>query len=176
MNAEYPLEQLAMCADGTPQRRFARKAGELLRENEDIVLKITDEGLRIFARLEADLAAQRELLRDAFGASVQFSAPVVRHLLSDDCRHPIMGFRIVTGRAEVKTVEDSLKRRRAAISDIEIQTQGAVIRGQAPLATLMGYPRTLRRLSGGSAHATLWLSHYEPLWTYSRETMACYAG
>lgn len=176
MNAEYPLEQWVTCTDGTPQRRFARKAGELLRGNEDIALQVTDEGLRLFARLETALAAQREILCDAFGATLRFSAPEVRHLPTDDCQHPIMGFRIVTGHADVKSIEDSLRRRLAAISDIEFQPSGAVIRGEAPLATLMDYPRTLGRLSSGSAHATMWLSRYEPLWSYSRETMACFAG
>lgn len=44
-----------------------------------------------------------------------------------------------------------------------------------PAEAIRAYTRTLRRLSNDSGHIALWLSHYEPLWSYASETMACYA-
>lgn len=176
MNPAYPIEQIATGAVPGPQLAFARKARELLPDGGDFALEATRDGLLILGRTEADLAEPRRLLRDAFGADVRFSTPGVRLLYADGWQQPIMGFRVVAAPADVRPIEACLARRAAEISDVEVRPDSGVIRGQAPLATLLGYPRALRRLSGGTAHATLWLCHYRPLWSYSSETMACYPG
>lgn len=175
-NIAYPIEQRATHEARLPSGAFARTARELLAGVDDIVFDITRDGLTLFALSEEDLAAPRRLLRDAFGSALRFSAPAVRLRYADGWQQPVMGFRIVAAPADIARIERGLTRRGAAIADIERQARNGVIRGQAPLARLLGYPRALHRHHAGTAHATLWLSHYEPLWSYACETMACYPG
>jgi len=87
-----------------------------------------------------------------------------------------MGFRIATEPSYVEPIRKGLSFRGANISDIEKRVPTSVIRGEAPLIELIGISRTLRQLSNESTQAVLWLSHYQPLWSYSTETMACYQG
>ncbi len=172
MNPVYPIEQLAT---GTPPD-FVRRAYELLAGSDEIAVEAAHDGLRLLAHAEPDLDAPRRRLRDVFGDAVRFAPPDVRLLYAGGWQQPIMGFRIVADPLQFRQVEASLARRAAEIADVELRPGSGVIRGQAPLAALLGYPRTLRRLGGDAAHATLWLSHYRPLWSYASETMACYPG
>lgn len=175
-DAAYPLEQLATCAGNGPQATFARQAISLLPRREETLFDASNRGLLMLAQSEDDLSAPRQILRDTFGKHMRFTAPHVR-LLYDvgGWQQPIMGFRIVALAALLERVETDLRRRDAAFDDIELSKQRGVIRGHAPLAALLGYPHTLRRLGDGAIDATFWLSHYEPLWSYASETMACYA-
>jgi translation elongation factor EF-G len=174
MSAVHPIEQLVTCRGSGSRIAFNRKVCQLLADNEDIVLEAAREGVTILAQSEIDLIAPQRTLRAAFGSAVRFSPPTVRLLYEDGWQQPVMGFRIATPSAHLPQVERSLTRRSAAVFDIEARDGSAVVRGQAALATLLGYPRILRRLTRGTGHATLWLSHFEPLWSYSSETMACY--
>lgn len=176
MNAHdmYPLEQMVTCSKYRAQRVFAKKAFELLPEYEDTVFEPTCDGLRMFALTEADLIKPRAFLVEVFGSAVKFAAPHIRLAYADGWQEPIMGFRIATESSYVEPIRKSLTVRGASISDIERRVPTSVIRGQAPLLDLLGFARTLRDLSKESAEAVLWLSHYQPLWSYSSETMACY--
>lgn len=176
MNAVHPVEQLATCNDGHSPLAFVRKARELLIDNEDIALATRHDGLLILGHAELDLVEPRRVLRQAFGDSVQFAAPAARLLYRGGWQQPIMGFRVRADRADTRQIQSGLESRAAKIFDVEERGHSSVIRGQAPLARLIGYPGALQRLTDGSAHAIFWLSHYEPLWSYSSETMACYEG
>lgn len=175
MKDPYPIEQLATCAGGGLQLSFARKASDLLPRNDETCFEISNKGLLILGATEDALTSPREILRDAFGTGVRFSTPRVRLVYEDGWQQPIMGFRVEAEAAHLKEIERSLKMRSAEISDMELQTRIGIIRGQAPLVGLIGYPRSLRRLSDGRAHAAFWLSHYDPLWSYANETMACFS-
>lgn len=172
----HPVEQLAASADPGALTAFVRRAGELLSGKDGIACEPAHDGLLILAQAEDELDEPRRVLRDAFGSGVRFGAPSVRLRYADGWQQPIMGFRVAAAAADLPRIENGLAQRAAEIADIERRDGGAVIRGQAPLASLLGYPRALRRLSAGNAHATFWLSHYEPLWSYSSGTMACYPG
>lgn len=172
----FPIEQLVTIAGAGRQFAFAHKACDLLPKSEETRFEASGRGLLMLGQTESDLNAPRQFLRDAFGGRVRFAVPRVRLVYADGWQQPIMGFRVETSPSHLKKVESSLEKRAAEIADVEIKACAGVIRGSAPLVDLIGYPRTLHRLSAGTARATLWLSHYEPLWSYSNETMACYAG
>jgi len=176
MNAHdlYPLEQLVTCPKYRTQRIFANKAIDLLPEYEDTVFEATRDGLRILVMTEADLLKPRTFLMEMFGPEVRFATPHIRLAYADGWQEPIMGFRIATEPSYVEPIRKSLSARGASISDIEKRQPTSVIRGEAPLLDLLGFSRTLRKLSRESAEAVVWLSHYQPLWSYSNETMACY--
>ena len=179
MNAHdmYPLEQLVTRPKYGTQRVFAKKAVDLLPEYEDIGFELTRNGLLMRGMTESDLAKPREFLMGVFGCAVRFSAPHIRLAYADGWQEPIMGFRIATEPSYVEPIRKGLAIiRGASISDIEKRVPTSVIRGEAPLIDLIGISRTLRQLSNESTQAVLWLSHYQPLWSYSTETMACYQG
>lgn len=173
----YPIEQLVTWTGRGSQMAFAKRAFDLLPRRDEVLLEISAKGLTILAQTEEDLIQPAEFLTDVFGQSVRFSIPHVRLLYDDGWLQPIMGFRIeVQPVSSLRQVKHSLSTRSAEISNIELQTSAGVIRGEAPLVGLIGYPGSLQRLSKGKARATLWLSHYEPIWSYTNETMACYGG
>lgn len=176
MDETFPIEQLVTIAGTGRQLAFAHKACDLLPASEETRFEVSGRGLLMLGQAEADLDAPRQFLRDVFGDRVRFAVPRVRLVYADGWQQPIMGFRVEASPSHLKQVECSLEKREAEIADVEVVAHTGVIRGRAPLVDLIGYPRTLNRLSAGTAHATLWLSHYEPLWSYSNETMACYAG
>lgn len=176
MNAHdlYPLEQLVTCPKYKTQRIFAKQAIDWLPEYEDTVFEATRDGLRILGMTEADLLKPRTFLMEVFGPEVRFTAPHIRLAYADGWQEPVMGFRIATEPSYLEPIRKSLAVRGASISDIEKRQPTSVIRGEAPLLDLLGFSRTLRKLSRESAEAVVWLSHYQPLWSYSNETMACY--
>lgn len=176
MNEAYPIEQWVTNAGGGSQAAFARKALDVLPWSEETLFEASTQGLLMLGQTEEDLTVPRRILRDVFGAQLRFSAPHVRLVYADGWQQPIMGFRVEAKPAYLEQVERSLERRAAQIADVERQSRAGVIRGSAPLAGMIGYRRSLDRISAGTGHATLWLSHYEPLWSYSSETMACFAG
>lgn len=175
MSEAFPIEQLVTSAGSGLQIAFARKAIGLLPESTETRFEISNKGLLMLGQTENDLEVPRQFLREVFGGQVRFATPRVRLVYADGWQQPIMGFRVEASPSHLKKVESSLEKRAAEIADVEIMPRAGVIRGRAPLVDLISYPRTLQRLSAGTAHATLWLSHYEPLWSYSTETMACYA-
>lgn len=174
IDGAFPVEQLVTRSGGGRQFAFARKACDLLPKSEETRFEASDRGLLMLGQTESDLDAPRRFLREVFGDQVRFAVPRVRLVYADGWQQPIMGFRVETSPSHLKEVECSLEKRAAEIADVEVMARAGVIRGCAPLVDLIGYRRTLHRLSEGTAHATLWLSHYEPLWSYANETMACY--
>jgi hypothetical protein len=175
VHAIYPIEQWASCVDFDRQGVFAWRALDLVPDYEGVIFQATAKGLLMLGQTEADLVDPGQLLRGIFGVGLNLSSPHVRLAYADGWQEPIMGFRVATQPGCMAQVRYSLEKRGARISDVEIGRVAGVIRGTAPLLDLIGYTRTLRRLSNDSGHIALWLSHYEPLWSYASETMACYA-
>ncbi|MDD3528568.1 MAG: hypothetical protein PHS77_01710 [Gallionellaceae bacterium] len=174
-NEMFPIEQLASWGTGGPQVACARHALDLMPEGETTRLEVSDDGLLMLGQSEDDLIVPRMVLRDIFGSRVRFSAPRVRLMYADGWRQPITGFRVEVDSRHLKHVEHGLRRRTAEIVDVEVRPGAVVIRGSAPLAGMIGYPRSLQRLADNSARVAIWLSHFAPLWPYSTETMACFA-
>lgn len=166
---------MVSCAGFDRQYRFARRALDLLPDDEEAVFEATHRGLLMSGLTEADFVRPSALLREMFGTALRFSAPRVRLNYDAGWQQPIMGFRVAVTVSGMAPVRRSLEMRGAAIHDIEVRPETAVIRGEAALIDLIGYPRALGRLSRDSAHAIFWLSHYVPLWSYVTETMACHA-
>lgn len=175
LRAAYPIEQSASCADFERQEVFARHAQDLLPDYDGVLFKATRSGLLMLGQTEADLAAPGRLLRELFGKRLNLSPPHVWLAYADGWQQPIMGFRVATQVSDLTQVRRSLERRGARISHVELGRSTGVIRGQAPLIDLIGYTRTLSRESHDTGEISVWLSHHEPLWSYTSETMACYA-
>jgi translation elongation factor EF-G len=62
-------------------------------------------------------------------------------------------------------VKTDLEARGASIEDSECTPAYAVVRATAPLARLIGYSWNLAKLTAGTAHEVMWLSHYAPIKT-----------
>lgn len=172
----FPIEQLVTCDGYWSQIAFGRKACDLLPESIETLFMPSNRGLLMLGKSEGDFTKPYQFLREVFGSCVHFSMPRVRLVYAGGWQQPIMGFRIEANSSQIRQVERSLELRAARFSDMEIHERMSIIRGEAPLEGLIGYHRSLQRLAGATAHAILWLSHYEPLRSYPSETMACYAG
>lgn len=170
----YPLEQLVTCSGFRQQGTFAQKAFDLLPAFPDMACEITRKGLLLLGETEADFVKPREFLSETFGSGVRFTAPQIRLAYDSGWQEPVMGFRIVIDSRHLEAIRQTLLTRGASIGDIETRAATSVIRGEASLLDLIGISKTLHRLSNESAQAVLWFSHYQPIWSYATETMACY--
>lgn len=171
----FPIEQRVTWPSAGAPLALARDARAWLPVKPETRYEVSEAGLRMLGQSEGDLVEPREILQALYGERVRFAPVQVRLIFAGGWFQPIMGFRIEADAAYLSPVTRALEQRAARVSDIEWRPRRSILRGEAPLSGLIGYPCSLKRLSGGTAHATLWLSHYEPIWAYSPETMACYA-
>jgi translation elongation factor EF-G len=107
-------------------------------------------GLLIAAESEIALERPVRRLKEAYGDMVRIE-------------QPIMGLRVLCSPEHYEAVREDLRLRRAAIMDAEATSRFGIVRACAPLATLLGYPDALARITGGRGQLVMWLSHYEQL-------------
>jgi elongation factor G len=77
---------------------------------------------------------------------------------------PIVNVEVAVPEHHVGDVTGALASKRARILGTDTQRGGErVIKAQAPLAELTGYPTELKSMTGGRGRYSLDLSHYEPV-------------
>jgi predicted membrane GTPase involved in stress response len=135
----------------------------MLPEKEAIELEASDQGLLLRAETEAELEHCIEILHDYYGSQIRFGAPTVRYHRGETLEEPYMGVRVRCSPEYFAAVRSDLRARRASIEDSECNPTYAVIRATAPLARLIGYSWNLSKLTAGTAHEVMWLSHYAPI-------------
>jgi translation elongation factor EF-G len=74
-----------------------------------------------------------------------------------------MGVRVLCATEHFEKVKAGLEQRGALITDAELTRQFGVVRGTAPLAALLGFPRELDEITAARAQHIMWLSHYAPV-------------
>ena len=62
-----------------------------------------------------------------------------------------MGLRVLCPPEAYESIRDDLRLRRAVIMDAELNRSFGIVRANAPLATLIGYPARFARVTGGRA-------------------------
>lgn len=161
--ADYPVERRCTHRSERFQLAFARKAVELLPQDDSTAFEPGPGGLLIAA--ESEIALERPLrrLKEAYGDMVRIGPPTVRYRHGDRVEQPFMGLRVLCSPEHYESVREDLRLRRAAIMDAEVTSRFGIVRACAPLATLLGYPDSLARITGGRGQLVMWLSHYEEL-------------
>jgi hypothetical protein len=161
--ADYPIERCCTHRSERFQLAFARKAVEVLPNEDSTAFEPGPGGLLIAA--ESEIALERPLrrLKEAYGDMVRIGPPKIRYRHGDRVEQPFMGLRVLCSPEHYEAVREDLRLRRAAIMDAEVTSRFGIVRACAPLATLLGYPDALARITGGRGQLVMWLSHYEQL-------------
>jgi regulator of nucleoside diphosphate kinase len=162
MHAELPIEQLCTHVYEPFQLTFARHAEQLLPKEGDVEAEATHRGLVLRGETEAALEQAVELLRGNFANQIRVGPAVVRYHDGLIREEPYMGLRVRCSPEHFEAIMGNLIARGALIVASKIEPACGEIRATAPLARLIGYRRSLARLTTGTAREVMWLSHYAP--------------
>lgn len=160
MNYDLPIEQVVRRADTRFQLGFAAQARGRVPSGDDFVLAASGQGLRVLARNEDGLARPVEILREAYGPTLEVGPPTVRLIRGVQVQEPFMHVRISLGTGHLGAVKEALQARGAGLEEEYVRSRRAVLRYEAPLVRLIGLPAELRRLTSGEVRYWVVLSHY----------------
>lgn len=164
MNHNYPIEQLARSVQTRFQAGFARTTMQLMPLFEDATLEATARGLKILGANEMALTAPSQIIRRISPHEVLLEEPQVRrHYYAGELREPIMCVRASVDSEHTEVVIQDLVARGSTIDSVDWLRSPAVIRAQAPLRNLLGYPHVLAELTKVTGNLKMWLSHYAPV-------------
>jgi hypothetical protein len=160
MYLDLPLEQLVKRRGMAFQFAFATEAKELMPAGDDFAATASHKGLHVLARDEEGLVRPVLVLREVYGESLELAPPRVRLIKGVQVKEPIMHLRISMYTELRATVKGALRARGATLTEEYVRSTYCVLRYEARLADLLGFPAELRRLSAGSARHWIALSHY----------------
>lgn len=163
MPAHYPIERCCTHRSERFQLAFARQAIEVLPHDDDTAFQPGPGGLLIVAESEIALARPIRRLEEVYGDMVRIGPLKIRYRHGDRVEQPFMGVRVLCSPDHYEVVREDLRLRRAAIMDAEATSRFGIVRACAPLASLLGYPDALARITAGRGQLAMWLSHYEQL-------------
>ena len=127
---------------------------------DDFAATASHKGLHVLARDEEGLVRPVLVLREVYGESLELAPPRVRLIKGVQLKEPIMHLRISMYTELRAAVKRALRARGAMLSEEYVRSTYCVLRYEARLADLLGFPAELRRLSAGSARHWIALSHY----------------
>jgi len=162
MYFQYPLETLARKRGTRSQADFAVEAKRVLRDTDDVIFEPMDRGLAIFAANEDAIDGPVRILGEVYADDLVVQAPVVRLMPGDPVQQPVMYVRVRARREHAGAIMQKLRGRGVVIAEETFRSREVIIRGEAPLAHLLGLPAELAELTGGSATHLIRLTHYAP--------------
>jgi predicted membrane GTPase involved in stress response len=160
MYLDHPIEQLVRRKDTRFQFGFATKAKELVPARDEFQLSASSKGLHVLARNEESLALPVGVLKDVYGPNLEVEPPRVRLIEGIQVQEPIMHVRISLEVRHLPALKRALAARGATLNEEYSRSVYCVLRYEAPLASLLGLPAELDRLTGGQAKHWIVLSHY----------------
>ena len=163
MHFRYPLEALARQRLAPRQAEFAHRACLTMCNTDDVRFEPSEHGLKILAADEDTLVNVARVLRDLYGDTVDVQPPSARLLPGSPVQQPVMSVRVSTRRDYSGKVRRELGDRGTTILEESSQSHIFALRGEAPLANLLGLPRRLAALTDGTAVHWIRLSHYAPV-------------
>jgi len=162
MHPQYPLERLCSHLYEPFQLTFARHAERVLREENEVELEATHQGLVLRGETEAAFEHSVQLLCNYYGNQINVGPAAVCYHKATTVEEPVMGVRVNCSPEHFDMVAADLNLRSAVIFASHMGPARAEIRVVAPLAKLLGYAARLTQLTSGTAHCVMWLSHYAP--------------
>jgi hypothetical protein len=160
---EYPIERICTHLYEPFQLAFARQAQQLFEDRADVGLAASHQGLTIRAETEDAIDAAVEVLNDFYGLQIRTGPPTIRYHNGVTLEQPWMGLRVRCEAERLEPIKIDLIVRDATIVSCETHLDQCAIQACAPLAYLIGYGSTLKKLTSGSAEYVMWLSHYAPV-------------
>lgn len=128
------------------QFEFALEAKAMLPPCDASLLAASQDGLHLLARDEAGLNARLQDLREGYGPGIEIAPPAARPQAE-----PAVKARIGLQRRDLPAIRQALLRRGANPSEEYAGIHYCVLRFEAPFSQLLGLPRELAALSGGTA-------------------------
>lgn len=166
VHADLPLESLVCTIEHAFQRAFAHEALRTLGAPPfGVAYEAGHTGLSIYASNEMALAQALERVGAAFPGRTAIEVPRVRYRLGKRVEEPVMDILIQAPGACADSIRADLQMRGAAMVDVSVAPALTIVRAQAPLQDLMGYPDWLAAATGSAAKLSMWLSHYRPVST-----------
>lgn len=160
MHPELPLEQLVKRRGTAFQFAFATEAKGLVPQADDFAVTASAKGLHVLAANEETLERPVQVLREVYGPSLVTEPPRVRLLGGLQLKEPIMHLRISMYAELRPAVKKALAKRGAILTEDYVRSTYCVLRYEAPLADLLGFPAELAQLTEGKAKHWISLSHY----------------
>jgi predicted membrane GTPase involved in stress response len=145
------------------QLAFAQAAMEIVPKDESTAFEPSRNGLTLLAETELSLERPLARLREVYGDALQVDSPLVRYKRGERLEEPYMGLRVLCAPQHFEAIRRDLSTRRANLLDTEVNVRFAVIRAEAPLALLVGYPAKFDSLTQGRGQLAMWLSHFAPV-------------
>jgi len=165
MYYQYPLETLIRGRRAASQMEFARRARMALRDTDELLSRPLPAGLALFAANEEALEEPARILRELYGDFVQVGEPRARIIPGNPAQQPVMHVR-VTARAEhAAAILAELRRRASRIEEECVRGRTFIVRAEAPLALLLGFPAALAACTDGTANHSIRLLRYVPVST-----------
>ena len=160
MNHHLPIEQLVRRWDTRFQLGFAQDAKRRIRPSARVAYSASPDGLHVLAAGEEALVEPIAELIDVYGPRLEIVPPAVRLIRGVQVKEPIGEVRISVAKAYRDAVASALLARGAKAMSEHAGFRHAVLRYEAPMASLLGLPVELARLTGGTAKHWTALSHY----------------
>jgi hypothetical protein len=163
MYYQYPLETLARARRVVSQMEFAQRARAALTDSDEVLARPRPGGLALFAANEEALERPVRVLREIYGDFVELRPSRARIIPGNPAQEPIMAVRVV-GRVEhTGAIIAELRRRGTRIEEECVRGRTLILRAEAPLALLLGFPDALCAITGGTATPSIRLVRYEPV-------------
>jgi hypothetical protein len=160
MSLEYPLEQICSHKSEPLQLAFARSAIPLLQTRSDRLFLARADGLVICGETEDAMESPVRTLREIYGDELNVGSLTIRNRSGPTLQEPHMGVRVSGAARYFDAIKADLLSRGAKVLDAECIGPLGIVRATAPLASLLGYPRSLATLTSGNASQVMWFSHY----------------
>lgn len=163
MYYQYPIETLVRGRRSASQMDFARRAREALQDTDELLSRPLPAGLALFAANEDALVAPARILRDLYGEFVELRPPRARIIPGNPAQEPIMNVRVTARVEHTGAVLAELRRRSARILEECVRGRTFIVRAEAPLALLIGFPAALAGRTEGTANHAIRLVRYAPV-------------
>lgn len=162
MQRVYVLEQTVAIAG---QPLATTDAGEIMAwfaELDGVRCQTAGELLLLLGTSEAALAAARTVLRARFGDDLRLGPLRVRHA-GFPLNEPVMDVFVLAAPSLGEPIRRELRRRRARILFTTVNETTWLIRAQATMRELLGFPAELRALAGERADHWITFNRWCPL-------------
>ena len=162
MNRVHVLEQPFTSASEKFQLKFAEEASAKLEFLHGVDPEPTGKALLLHADSELALDAAAAVLRACYGEDLRAGSRCIRRL-DNPPMEPIMDVLVRAPRGLGELVHRDLHRRGAVLRFKNIEAHGCLMRAEAPMAALLGYPAVLSSLTEDLADHWITFNRWEPI-------------
>lgn len=162
MQRVYVLEQTFENEGHSPRGGTVSDVSAWLDELDGVRCQAAGDVLLLLGISETVLAAARAVLRARWGARLRLGPLRVRYA-GFPLREPVMDLFVVVAAALGESVRRELRGRHARILFTTVNETSWLVRAQAPMADLLGFPAALRALAGERADHWMTFNRWWPL-------------